>query len=326
MRAIQIDGPKHMVMVDVPKPEPVDGQVLVRNHHLSACGTDMHAYRRVAREEDYPFRPGAPCHECVGIIEESRVPGLAAGQRVIALPSRPHDGPAPYGGGAEYMVTEASRIIPLPSDADMPAYLMCQPVGTVVHALHRMGTLLGKRVVVLGQGAIGLSFTALTVQLGAREVITVDPLAYRLERAASLGATRTVDPFQEELGPLVAELTEGQGADIVVEATGTEQAANQAVALVRHGGSLLLFGLPLEDVIAFDYGALVRKEAVVVPNYSVASGDPAMGIGLAVSLMAQGRLDLSWLVSHRLPFAEAPRAYETYEAYLDNVLKVVIDV
>jgi L-iditol 2-dehydrogenase len=325
MKAVQIDRPKHLRMVEAPVPRPAEGQVLVRNLRLSICGSDMRSFRRVAPEESYPFAPGQPCHECLGVVEESRAPGVVPGQRVIALPL-PIKGVADYGGGGEYLVTNASRLIPLPQNGDPTTFVMCQPVGTVLFSCQRMGSVLGKRVVILGQGAIGLTFTHLIARMGASQVVVVDPLDYRLAHARRQGATTTLNPLRDDVVAAVAELTEGQGADVVVEAAGTPETVNQAPDLVRRFGTIVLFGLPEEDVFPIEFMKLARKQPTVIPTVSASSDDPTRSIKDAVSLVAQGRLDVSWLVTHRLPFREAPRAYELYEGYLDNVIKVVMEV
>ena len=72
MRAIRITGPQHMEVVDAPVPTLAEGQVLVRAERLSICGSDMRTYRHVAPEEEYPLAPGVPCHEIVGVVQESR--------------------------------------------------------------------------------------------------------------------------------------------------------------------------------------------------------------------------------------------------------------
>ena len=325
MKAIQIDSPKHLRIIDTPVPTLQEGQVLVRNQCISICGSDMRSFRKVAPEEAYPFSPGQPCHECVGVVEESRVPGVAPGQRVIALPL-PITGVADYGGGGEYLVTDASRLIPLPSDGEPSDWVMCQPVGTVLFSCQRMGSVLGKRVVILGQGAIGLSFTHVLSRMGASELIVADLLDYRLEKSLQRGATRTVNPLRDDLVAAVAELTGGQGADVVVEAAGTPETVNQAADLVRRFGTIVFFGLPEEEVFPFEFMKLARKMPTVIPTVSAASDDPTRAIKEAVSLVSQGRLDISWLVSHRVPFEEAPHAYEMYEGYQDNIVKVVMEL
>ena len=324
MRAIQLTGPRLIEVVDAPAPAPQGGQVLVRTEYLSICGSDMRQYRRVHPEEAYPFPPGVPCHEIVGVVEESRSPLVTPGQRVIALPAA--GGAAGYGGGGELLVSTPDRIIPLPDGADPSTYIMCQPVGTVIFALKRLGNMLGKSAVVMGQGAIGLTFTALLNRMGAHQVIAVDRHDYRLARARTLGATVALNASDVDVAAAVADLTGGVGADVVVEACGDPASINQLALVVRRYGTIILFGLPEENVVELDYMSLVRRMATIIPTISAASDDPSGDIKEAVALVADGKLDVDWMVTHRLTMADAPRAYQMYEDYSDQVLKVVMRV
>lgn len=326
MRAIRITGPQRMEVVDAPMPPLADGQVLVRAERLSICGSDMRTYRRVAPEEEYPLAPGVPCHEIVGVVQESRSPGVAPGLRVVALPSSHSTTGGIYGGGAEFVVTDADRVIPVPHGLDPTTAVMCQPVGTVLFACRRLGSVMGKRVAVLGQGAIGLTFTRLLASAGARELIAIDLLDERLAKAKEQGATVAVNPTREDPAAAVAELTGGLGADVVVEAAGTEESVNMLASLVRPYGALVLFGLPERDRFPVDYVKLVRRQATIIPTVNAADADPAQAVHEAVDLVSRGRLDVDWLVTHRLPMAQAQRAYSMYEGYLDGVIKVVLEV
>ena len=211
MRAIRITGPQHMEVVDAPTPTVAEGQVLVRAERLSICGSDMRTYRHVAPEEEYPLAPGVPCHEIVGVVEESRGADVTPGQRVVALPPSQATTGGTYGGGTEYVVTDADRVIPVPEGMDPTTAVMCQPVGTVLFACQRLGSVMGKRVVVLGQGAIGLTFTHILASAGAKEVVGIDLLDERLRKATEQGATATVNPASEDVVGAVAELTGGRG-------------------------------------------------------------------------------------------------------------------
>ncbi len=326
MRAIRITGPQHMEVVDAPTPTVAEGQVLVRAERLSICGSDMRTYRHVAPEEEYPLAPGVPCHEIVGVVEESRGADVTPGQRVVALPPSQATTGGTYGGGTEYVVTDADRVIPVPEGMDPTTAVMCQPVGTVLFACQRLGSVMGKRVVVLGQGAIGLTFTHILASAGAKEVVGIDLLDERLRKATEQGATATVNPTHEDVVGAVAELTGGRGADVVVEAAGTEEAVDLLSSLVRPHGTLVLFGLPERDRFPIDYVKLVRRQATILPTVNAAGDDPAHAVHEAVDLVSRGRLDVSWLVTHRLPMAEAPRAYSMYEGRLDGVIKVVMEV
>ncbi len=323
MRAIRLMGPRLVEVVDVDAPNPQEGQVLVRAEYLSICGSDMRQYRPVHPEEMYPFPPGVPCHEIVGVVEESRAPGVTAGQRVIALPA---GGAGGYGGGAELMLSTPERIILLPPDADPYTYIMCQPVGTVIFSAKKLGNMYGKTAAVLGQGAIGVTFTALLHKMGAREVVAIDRHDYRLAWSREQGATVTLNPDRDDVVAAVNDLTGGLGVDAVVEASGDLESINQMALLVKRYGTIILFGLPESNLVQLDYMSLVRKMATVIPTISAASEAPGEGIREAVSLVADGKLDVDWMVTHRVGLADAPRAYAMYEDYSEQVLKVVMRV
>ena len=326
MKAIQVFGPKHLRLVDAPTPKPEAGQLLVRTEFLSICGSDMRTFRAAFPEEAYPFPIGTPSHECVGVVEESSFPAIPVGQRVIALsPESPGQGQQ-TGTGSEFVVTRPERVIPLPPEADPATYIMCQPVGTVLYGARRLGNILGQTVVILGQGVIGLTFTDLVARMGAGTIVAVDHHDYRLAKARQRGAAVTVNPYQEDVAATVKEVTGGKGAAVVIEAAGTPEAVNQLADLVRLYGTILLFGLPEEPTLELDYVKLMRRQATIIPSVSSSGDDPAQCIKDAVSLVAKGQLDVDWLITHRLPFSEAPRAYEMYESYQDEVIKVVMQV
>ena len=174
MRSMRVVGPRRFGEEEVPLPEVLDGQVLIKLERLSVCGSDLRIFDRVLPEEDYPLEAGRPCHECAGVIIESRNDSLNVGQRVIVLPST-------SAGLVEYLAEPPERIIPIPSYGDLSNWVMCQHMGTVMYSVDRLGPVVGKRVVVLGQGPIGLNFTYWMNQLGAKQIIAVDLLSYRLQ-------------------------------------------------------------------------------------------------------------------------------------------------
>ena len=186
--------------------------------------------------------------------------------------------------------------------------------------------MLGKTAVVLGQGAIGLTFTMLLHRMGAREVIAIDRHDYRLAWARERGATVALNADREDVVGAVNDLTDGLGVDVVIEASGDIESINQMTLLVKRYGTIILFGLPESNMVQLDYMSLVRKMATVIPTISAASEEPGGGIREAVSLVADGKLDVGWMVTHRVGLADAPRAYEMYEDYRDQVLKVVLRV
>ncbi len=320
MRAARLTGPQRFELVHAEPPRPQDGQVLVRVQRLSICGSDLRTYDRVFLEEQYPLELGRPCHECAGVIEESRAQGYTAGQRVIVLPMPQH-------GLAEYIAEWPYRIVPLPDTGDLSTLLMCQPVGTVLYSCQRIGSVLGKRVAILGQGVIGLAFTHFMAAQGARQVIVTDLLPYRLEAARSWGATHTIDAAREDVSEAVAEITGGEMADVVVEAAGCPETANQVFQVVRKQGLAVLFGLPLhDDVFPFNYDAMMSKLPTILVTVGSRTDDPASYVKQCVDLVHQGWLDPSGLITHRLPFQEVQTAYDIYSRKSDNVIKVILEL
>ena len=279
----------------------------------------MRHFRRVLPEEEYPLHVGRPCHECAGVVVKSQDESLRPGQKVIVLPTDMH-------GLAEFLPSSPKRIIPLPDDADLSTFIMCQPVGTVMYSCSRIGPVVGKTVVVQGAGAIGLTFAHLLARYGAEHVVAIDPLQYRLDKAMKVGATNILNPLREDVVGAVSELTGGEMADVVVEAAGTPESVNRSIDLVRKGGAIALFGLTQEPVIAFEHYKMSRRYPVIIPTVSSATEDPTEFIKKAVGLVEQGRLDVSWLVTHHFDFDDLQKAYDMYDQRSDGVIKVVMQV
>jgi threonine dehydrogenase-like Zn-dependent dehydrogenase len=317
MKAARLVGPRRFEFEDAPVPSLNPGEVLVRMEYFSVCGSDLRMYDRVFPEEEYPLRLGAPCHECVGIVEQSRADGLNPGQRVIALQA---------GGLLEYAAVPARNAVPVPDVGDPALWVLCQPVGTVLYSVQQIGTILGKRVVILGQGPIGLSFTDFIARGGARQVIVADPHDYRLEMAKKLGATHTLNPTRDNVIEAIREITGGQMADVAVEAAGRPETAHEVFDALRLHGTAIIFGIAHdEDVFPFDWNAMTGKLPRMIVTNSARSGDMPDTVAATVDLVQQGRLSLQHLMTHRMGWQDVGKAYEIYSGKLDNSLKVVMN-
>jgi threonine dehydrogenase-like Zn-dependent dehydrogenase len=317
MKAARLVGPRQFAFEDVEMPSPKDGEALVKMEYFSVCGSDLRSFDRTLPEEQYPLAPGAPCHENVGIVQESRDPSLKPGQRVIALQS---------GGLLEYAAVPARNLVPVPDAGVDPAlWVLCQPVGTVLYSVQQIGTILGKRAVVFGQGPIGLSFTNFIASGGARQVIAVDLLDYRLDMARKLGATHTLNPTRDNVIEAIGEITGGNMADVAVEAVGRPETCHQVFESLRMQGTAIIFGIAHdEDVFEFDWTAMTSKLPRMIVTNSARSGDMPDTVAVTVDLVSQGRLSVDHLLTHRMGWEEVGRAYETYSGKLENSLKVVM--
>ncbi len=321
MKAARLAGFKRFEFVETPAPSPEDGECLIKMEKLSICGSDIHnVYVRERPEEEYPLTIGAPNHECAGVVVESRTDEIKEGQRVIVLPSG-------RGGLVEYMTSKPGRMIPLPDHGNLDEWVMCQHSGTVLYSVQQMGNVLGKRVVVLGQGGIGLSFAMITARQGAKDVIASDPVDFRLEMSQKLSGAYTINPDRENIVEAVQELTEGEGADIVVDAAGTHQAFNDCFRLVKKFGKVIIFASQDDNhVLLEDHMQLLTKQPTIIPTVGGASGDPTTHIKEIVRLKDKGWVDPGQLVTHRLGFDDVQQAYDMYEQRTDNVIKAVMSL
>ena len=319
MRAIQLTAPGTITLIDVPEPELADGQVLVRMQSLSICGSDMGPYRDVAPEEEYPMAPGLPSHECAGIVEEARTDGFRVGDPVIVLPPR-------LTGGMEYLVAPPDSLIKLPPSVDTSLWVTCQPFGTVLWGCNRYGSMIGKRVVVIGQGPIGLLWVACLTRLGAKQVIAVEPLEYRRRHGLEQGADAAIDPATTDPVEAVSDLTSGEMADVVVEASGTQEAPALAVHLAKVDGTIIPFGSPHPQEVTIEWFEMLRKRLTMLTSYNASDPEPAGSVREAVGLMQRGWIDLGWLVTHRLPLDDAAEAYRLYDQRSNGALKVVMQI
>ena len=321
MRAARIVAPKQFDFVDLDMPQAGDGECLIKLERVSVCGSDIrHGYGPIEPEENYPMPAGRPCHELAGVIVESRTDAYHEGQRVIVIPDRG------TGGLMEYLVSRPGRMILLPDEGPLDEWVMCQPPGTVLYSCKRMDTLLQKNVLVLGQGSIGLSFTMLTSRMGARNVIAVDPLDYRLEKSVQMGATHTINPDNDNLTEAVQEITRGAGPDIVVEAAGYPDTFNEAFRQVRQFGTVILFGIQSDDFVPIEHNLLMEKQPSIFPTTGARSADPISQIQDLVGLRERGWCEPADLITHRLPFSDVQKAYDMYEQRQDNIIKVVMDI
>ena len=321
MKAARLTAPKHFEFIDVEQPLALDGECLVKLERVSVCGSDIrHHYGPIKDESAYPMDPGLPCHELAGVVVESRTDRIQEGQRVIVI-ARPGTG-----GLQEYIVSDPGRMIMLPEQGPIDEWLMCQPSGTVLYACRKMGSVLSKNVVIFGQGSIGLSFTMLVSRMGARKVIVVDPLDYRLEKSKTFGATHTINPDKEDLSEAIKELTDGQGADITVEAAGYPDTLNLAFNNVRQFGTVIVFGIQSDALVPVEHNTLMNLQPTIIPTTGARSLDPIGQIQDIVSLRERGWCDPGPLITHRTGFSDVQNAYDMYEQREDNIIKVIMNL
>ena len=320
MKAARLAGPKHFEFIDTEMPVAGDGECLIKLERVSVCGSDCRHGFNIHPEEEYPMEPGRPCHELAGVIVESRTDEYREGQRVIAIPARGS------GGLMEYMKSDPSRMVLLPDEGPLDEWVMCQPSGTVLYSCQQMPNILGKNVVIMGQGSIGLSFAMITSRMGASNVAVVDPLEYRLEKSKHFGSTHQINPDKENVDEAVLEITNGVGPDVIVEASGYPGPFNDCFRLVRQFGTIMVFGVQADDFVPVEHNYIMDKQPRMIGTTGARSGDPTTQIKHMVALRQRGWCEPADLITHRMNFSDVQKAYDMYDTQQDEIIKVIIDI
>ncbi len=319
MKAARVIARKTIEFLDVPEPSALEeGEVQIKLESLSICGSDIYLeYDAELPEEDYPFVPGAPMHECAGVVIDSRDPEYDLGQRVIVIPRD-------VAGMQEQVVQTADRLIKLPDWGDLSEWVMCQHSGTALFSARQWGNPMGRRIAVLGQGGIGLTFTMIAERQGAEQIVGIDLEEYRCKTSSDLGATHTINASNDDVVQASEEITEGQMFDVVVDASGDPAGLATAVDLVKQQGQIISFSLVDPTVVTFDHRKWMAKNIQMNATVIAATQEPVQEIRDIVALKERGWIDPGVLKTHEMKFEEAQQAFEMYRLREDEVIKIAM--
>lgn len=294
-------GPGRFAVVDAPDPSLEDKQVLVRTYAASVCGSDLHTVFEGTYTGDFPAPPGFPGHEGVGTVVASTSTRFAVGDAVLTVPL-PDRGRC-Y---AELQAVGEDFAVPLPAGGDLDRLLMAQQLGTTVYAFRRYWPegrpASGLTVAILGAGSAGLFLLQLARRAGFATAVVADRDAARLEVAGELGADVVVDTTTEPFADAVAAVTDGAGADLVIEAAGPDDCRTACVEAVRYEGRIGFFGLPEHaGLVPFPLATAFRK-GVTIEMAAGAQREPGLrAFRDSVALISTGEIDVGYLLEPRLP-------------------------
>jgi L-iditol 2-dehydrogenase len=333
MRAAVHAGSGEIRIETRPAPEIGAGELLVRVRGCGLCGSDLAKLRGPAP------RPSVLGHEVVGDVAaaDPEAGGFRVGDRIVVAHHVPcftchycrRGSPSMCrtfkasnldpGGFAEYVRVPAENVrhatfrVPVTMPDEVAAFT--EPLGCCVRAVRRAGIEPGDGVVIVGLGAMGALLLQLARRRGAR-VLGTDPVPARRELATRLGADAVAAPG--EVGPAVAALTEGRGADVVLLATGAPAVVREALGWARDGGTVHLFVGEGEG--PFPVGELYRRELTLAATYSSSPADLAE----AFDLIRTDVVRVGELCSHRVPLERLPEAVALMERR--EALKVFVEV
>ncbi|MEM7094615.1 MAG: zinc-binding dehydrogenase [Actinomycetota bacterium] len=296
MKTGQLFGVNDLRCVEAPIPDRRAGEVLVRTHMASICGSDLHQVCHGAGiMHPFPCPHGFPGHEAVGEVVDAGDSELAEGTRVLCFPSVPVSECF-----SEYQRIDPKYLLPLPeADVSAAELLMAQQLGTVVFAARKNPIdAVGKTVLILGQGSAGLFWTYWLKRHGAARIIVADRAPTRLAASPHYGADVVVNIDDDDLRTVIRDLC-GAGADFVVEAVGSVPTLNQTIELVRPDGDLMWFGLPDTDrKVEISYAKFFRKRLTAWSTYGAQEEADAVSFATALDLIARRDIDVSPLLSH----------------------------
>jgi L-iditol 2-dehydrogenase len=269
----------------------------------------------------FPQAPGFPGHEGIGEVVESRDPRFRPGDRVLTVPIPPRSYTF-----AEYQTLPGAFCLTVPRSGDLLHLLMAQQLGTVIFALRqRPVDVVGKTVMVIGQGSAGMFFAFLLKRAGAARVIVSDLSEARLALSHRLGADVALRAEGSHVRKTVMELTSDRGVDYLVEAVGRAETLLESVNLAGMRADILLFGLPdSREPVPFNFHGFFRKQLRAASTYGAQSEPGLVSFQAAVDLIARHEIDVSPLVSHVLPIDAIDRAMHLADARADNAIKVSI--
>lgn len=314
MRAAVLTGPGEVACEDVPIPELRPGDVLVRTHRASICGSDTHVVYDGFSHHAFPGPPGYPGHEGVGVVSEvaQGVDGVEVGDKVLTVPQ-----PIESMCFAEYQRIAAGSVIRLRDDADLDRALMAQQLGTVMYAARRFLANLEARetAVVIGAGSVGLFFVQALRRAGFDRVVVSDLEPHRLDIARELGATVAVHAPRESVVEAALDVSGGPGADFVVEAAGYDLTREQAVDAVAAGGRIGFFGFPeRQEPSPFPFNAAFRKSLTMLTSVGTQQEPGLRSFRDAVEAIERGEYEVDYLLAPVLPVERAQEAMDAARA------------
>ena len=338
MKAAVCTAPGKIVIRDVPKPVPGPGEVLVKVKSVGVCGSDVDGYRGQHPMIGYPIILG---HECSGTIAEvgRGVAASRVGEPVVVEPFFTCDacafclqgtynfcaelkiiGHQVAGAYAEYVLIPAKFAHTKPDNVSFDAAAILEPCSGSLHAVRRCRIQAGDFVVIIGGGTMG-SFSTQHCRNLSAETLVIEPVAFKRQLALDLGASHVLDPAAQDAVGMVKELTHGRMADVVIEAVGKEATLAQTVSLVKNGGTIILIGWTGNERDPFDLTNTTFKELTVLGTLGFCRDFP-----ISMKLVAQGKIDIERIISHRFRLDQVTEAIELLESGRDNVLKAVVNI
>jgi len=338
MKALVKAEPKEgLVLQDIPVPEPGKNDVRIRILKSSICGTDVHIWNWDAWARKTIPVPMAIGHEFVGVIDAlgenvadfepgelvsgeghvvcGRCRNCMAGRRNLC-PNTSSVGVNRPGAHAEYLVIPVTNVWAANEDIPLEVTSCFDPLGNATHTALSFDVL-GEDVLITGAGPIGCMAAGIAKYAGARYIVVTDINPYRLDLAKKMGATLALDVRTRTIADAQKQLGMKEGFDVGMEMSGSPDAFRSMLEAMCHGGKIAMLGiLPKTEV---DWNDIVFNGLTIKGIY----GREMYETWYKMTVMIQGGLDITPVITHRYPYAEFEEAFEVMRSGQSG--KVVLD-
>lgn len=324
---------------DVPAPELMEGEVLIKIMRIGVCGSDIHVYHGKHPYTSYPVVQG---HEVSGEVAKvgRGVVQFKVGDKVTIQPQVVCGNcyPCTHGSyhicdelkvmgfqttgmASEYFAVDAKKVLKLPDNLNFDEGAMVEPLAVAVHALGRGGEIKGKKILVLGAGPIGNLVGQAAKGLGAEAVMITDLSDYRLGMAKDCGIDFCINSKTQDISKALADNFGPHKADLIIECVGINATMTQAVSNARKGTDIIVVGV-FGEKASVDLGFVQDRELRLIGTAMYQEKDYIK----AIELIEQGKIMLKPLVTDHFSFKDYLKAYEYIEEKKDQVMKVMINI
>jgi L-iditol 2-dehydrogenase len=318
VRALVYQGPMQLELVELPDPVPEEGEAVVAVQAVGLCGSDVHGLTGKTGRRKPSTVMG---HEASGIVAALGVgvSGFEVGDRVV-ISSIEHCGACTNckqgrtniclnrrvlgvdlpGAFAELVKVPWSMLRRLPDRVSYEDGALVEPLAVAMYAVNRTPSKLMDTVAIVGAGTIGLLAMLCAKLAGAGMVAITDKKAHRLEKARELGADLVINVDEQDPLEAIQEISNGEGADVVIEAVGYTTTVQQAISLVRTGGHVTWVGNST-PVVELNMQDVVTREVTICGSYAFVDE-----FDRAIAAIESSQVRVDTLVEARVSLEEAP--------------------
>ena len=334
MKAVVIKKPGEMVLEEVALPSPPPGFARIKVKAAAICATDLEVLDGNI-PANYPLTPG---HEWSGVVDAvgSEEDSAWVGKNVIGssdvvclkcdacrsgnwryCESFEEIGFRRNGGYAEYMLAPVYGLVEKADNVPFDVAALCEPVGVALGTLKKAKAKFGQTLLIIGAGSIGLCMLAVAKAMGMRKIIVCATTSGRLKLAKEMGAYATIATYEQDLEEEVKKL-HPEGTDVIIDATGVEECIQKSLRLCKKGGTVALAGYGRGKTMS------IRMDDIHINNLKVVGAGNNWNMHKkAMSLMADGTIDISAFINERLSLEEFEKGMNLARKRPEGFVKAV---